>query len=238
MRRHLIVNADDFGLGVGVNRGIIESYEQGIVTSSSLMVHAPAAEAAAAYARSHPDLSLGIHITLCEFSCRNGEWSLVYQVVELADREAVAREVRRQLARFCRLVGRTPTHLDTHQHVHRSEPIRSVLLESARALKVPLRHFQPGLNYCGGFYGRTPMGEPLPEAISVAGLMKTIGALPVGWTELVCHPGLGNDEGGDYSAERAQEAAVLRDPSIRRFLEAEDVGLVSFHSSIPCQGLS
>jgi len=37
-RRYLIVNADDFGQSPGVNRGIIQAHEHGIVTSASLMV--------------------------------------------------------------------------------------------------------------------------------------------------------------------------------------------------------
>ena len=36
--RYLIVNADDFGLSEGVNRGIVRAHEGGIVTSASLMV--------------------------------------------------------------------------------------------------------------------------------------------------------------------------------------------------------
>ena len=43
--RHLIVNADDFGQSAGINRGIIEAHEHGIVTSTSLMVRWPAAGA-------------------------------------------------------------------------------------------------------------------------------------------------------------------------------------------------
>jgi predicted glycoside hydrolase/deacetylase ChbG (UPF0249 family) len=49
--RYLIVNADDFGQSHGVNRGVIEAFENGIVTSASLMVRWPAAVEAAAYAR-------------------------------------------------------------------------------------------------------------------------------------------------------------------------------------------
>ena len=49
--RRLIVNADDFGQSPGVNRGIIEAHQHGIVTSASLMVSWPAAAEAAAYGR-------------------------------------------------------------------------------------------------------------------------------------------------------------------------------------------
>src|SRR5256885_15259517 len=44
--RHLIVNADDFGLSAGVNAGIIRAHEHGILTSASLMVRGAAAASA------------------------------------------------------------------------------------------------------------------------------------------------------------------------------------------------
>src|SRR5262245_13398039 len=139
--RSLIVNADDFGLSAGVNRGIIEAHERGIVTSASLMVRGLAAAEAAAYARAHPALSVGLHLDLGEWVWRDGDWMSVYEVVRADDAEAVAAEVTRQLAAFVRLVGRGPTHLDSHQHLHRHEPIRSVLRRAADELGVPLRHF-------------------------------------------------------------------------------------------------
>jgi hopanoid biosynthesis associated protein HpnK len=61
-----ILNADDFGLSPGINRGIIEAYRDGILTSASLMVVGDAFEEAVALAHEHPDLSLGIHLTLLE----------------------------------------------------------------------------------------------------------------------------------------------------------------------------
>ena len=68
---YLIVNADDFGQSPGVNRGVIAAHERGVVTSTSLMVRWPSAAAAAAYAREHPALSVGLHVDLGEWACRD-----------------------------------------------------------------------------------------------------------------------------------------------------------------------
>src|SRR5712692_6069973 len=72
--RYLIVNADDFGQSPGVNRGIVEAHDRGIVTSASLMVRWPAAAQAAVYSRKHPELGLGIHFDFGEWACRRGSW--------------------------------------------------------------------------------------------------------------------------------------------------------------------
>ena len=72
--RCVIVNADDFGQSPGVNRGIIEAHQHGIVTSASLMVNWPAAAEAAAYGRAHADLSLGLHFDVGEWCYRNEKW--------------------------------------------------------------------------------------------------------------------------------------------------------------------
>ena len=58
-RRWLIVNADDFGASRGVNQGICEAHDAGVVSLTSLMVTMPAAEEAVELARQRPGLSLG-----------------------------------------------------------------------------------------------------------------------------------------------------------------------------------
>src|SRR5438093_8810207 len=173
-KKYLIVNADDFGQSPGVNRGIFEAHEHGIVTSASLMVRWPAAVDAATYSREHPKLSLGIHVDLGEWAYRDETWVPVYEVVPVDDVEAVKNEAARQLATFRRLMGRDPSHIDSHQHVHLREPARSVLVDLARDLHVPLRHCSPGVHYCGNFYGQTAEGYLFPDAISVEGLLKTL----------------------------------------------------------------
>src|SRR5437660_12094031 len=96
-KRHLIVNADDFGQSAGVNEGIIAAHERGLVRSASLMVRWPAAREAAAYGQEHSDFSLGLHVDLGEWTCREGSWVARYEVVSLKDCQAVADEVARQV---------------------------------------------------------------------------------------------------------------------------------------------
>src|SRR5438552_7939368 len=185
--KYLIVNADDFGLSAGVNRGIIRAHEHGIVTSASLMVRQAAAAEAADYAKGRPSLSLGLHLDLGEWAYRDGQWAAVYEVVPPEDASAVAGEVARQFDAFRRLTGREPTHLDSHQHAHRSEPLRTIASEAAARLGVPLRHFDPRVRYCGDFYGQTGKAERFPDAITPAALVRIIRSLAPGITELACH---------------------------------------------------
>jgi Uncharacterized protein conserved in bacteria len=228
MRRYLIVNGDDFGLSAGVNRGIIECAEGGILTSASLMVRWPAAPHAANYSRANCKLSIGLHVDLGEWVPRNGGWEPLYEVVDTEDAKAVEVEISHQLAEFRRLTGRNPSHLDSHQHVHRNEPARSIMLRLSQELGVPLRECDPRARYCGDFYGQGAEGEHLPGAISVTNLKQILDTLPEGITELGCHPGYDDGLQSPYRAERVDEVRVLCDPAIRAHLDALKISLRSF----------
>jgi chitin disaccharide deacetylase len=228
--RTLIVNADDFGQSPGINRGICLAHEHGIVTSASLMVRWPAAFEAASYGLEHPELSIGLHFDLGEWRCRNGEWVQAYEVVQADDPQAVALEAARQLDQFRQLLNRNPTHFDSHQHVHRHEPARSILLKMAGSLGIPIRDFNARVRYLGAFYGQTARGDPHSESISPEGLLAILSGLPKGITELGCHPGLGEDIDSMYCRERAKEVATLCDPRIRERIASAGIRLSSFHS--------
>jgi predicted glycoside hydrolase/deacetylase ChbG (UPF0249 family) len=66
-KRLLIVNADDLGLSEGVNAGIAEAHERGIVTSASLMVRQGAASGLGVDAESSygPEREREVH-ALCD----------------------------------------------------------------------------------------------------------------------------------------------------------------------------
>lgn len=203
--RFLIVNADDLGLSEAVNAGIFAAHEEGIVTSASLMVRRRAAGEVARRMRDHPGLDLGLHLDLD-------------LAVESGNRDRVAAECREQLEIFRALLGRNPTHLDSHHHVHEAEPAKEAAEATAAELGVPLRN--RAIPYEGGFYGR--------DAISPRQLTALIRALPPGWTELGCHPAAGPVPTSSYDAERRIELATLRDPGVKDLLTVTDVQLCSF----------
>tara|TARA_R110002072_G_scaffold228854_1_gene386073 strand:+ start:7359 stop:8201 length:843 start_codon:yes stop_codon:yes gene_type:complete len=130
----LIVNADDFGITHSVNEAIVETFERGSVSSTTLMVNAGATDDAVNKARRHPNLGVGLHFNLTlgqPVSDINSVRTLVdasgdfYTRGEIARRMLLRRinrmEIERELlAQFERIraLGLRPTHIDSHQHVH------------------------------------------------------------------------------------------------------------------------
>jgi chitin disaccharide deacetylase len=226
--RQVIVNADDFGRSYGINRGVFAAHEHGIVTSASLMVRWPAARDAVEYARAAPALGLGLHVDLAEWVYAAGEWRALYEVVDPGDAAAVREEVWRQVERFDALYGAYPSHLDSHQHVHRSEPVRSAVLEVGAELGVVLRGEDLRVAYCGDFHGQDGRAQRIEAAITTGALIDIVGKLGAGVTEIACHPGLGDESGSVYAGERDDEVAVLCDPAVRAAIEAAGIRLTTF----------
>lgn len=228
-RCQLIVNADDFGQSPGINRGILSAHDEGIITSASLMVRWPASSDAAREARGRPRLSVGLHVDLGEWRHDGNDWRPVYEVVRLDDTDAAPMEIFRQLEAFRRLVGRDPTHMDSHQHVHRREPIRSVLVALASELDIPLRHFSPDVRYCGEFYGQDEGGVTRTGALTVEHFVSLLTSLPSGITELACHPAAVADLPTMYGKERLIELSVLCDARVKQTIASLGIELRSFN---------
>ena len=104
-------------------------------------------------------LSVGLHVDVGESICLDGEWTVVYQRVDCRNPRELEAEIREQVSICRELLGRDPTHLDSHQHIHNEEPARSILDGIAAEMGVPLRHRSPVISYDGRFYGQTNTGE-------------------------------------------------------------------------------
>ena len=149
--KQLIVNADDLGLTPGVNRGILRAFQDGIVTSASLLVTGSAFEEAVALVRQNPDLDIGLHLTLVEERAVLGR-ELLPTLVDETGRfprtsgeffrraflgriswDEVEREIAAQIARFQK-TGLRLSHLDSHQHVHMFPPVFQIVRRLMRRM--------------------------------------------------------------------------------------------------------
>lgn len=213
------MNGDDFGASAGINRGIIETLKRGILTSASLMINMPGAAEAIRLSRSHPELSVGLHVNLTNEG---------YPIVNLDDVPAVRAEIGSQYERFVDQMDRAPTHLDSHHNIHRQPHLTSLFLELAEQNELPLREHSP-VRYFSNFYGQWD-GVSHPEHISPAQLCNMLATeVGIGFTELACHPGyVGDDFASEYSVERQIELESLCDPMVRQFVTERGIELLNY----------
>lgn len=133
--KDLIVNADDLGWTMGVNRGIAEAHRNGIVTSASLLANGEAFDDGVNVARVLPALGVGVHLNLSDGAPVCGAKAVPSLIdtagklpggpeqllLKLARRKLKLAEVEReweaQIEKI-RGAGISPTHLDGHKHVH------------------------------------------------------------------------------------------------------------------------
>jgi ATP-binding cassette subfamily B protein len=219
--KFLIINADDFGYGHGVNRGIIELVDRGVVTSAGLMVNTPGTAEAVRLAAERPSLALGLHVNF------TNEARPLFNV---DDPEVCRRELRRQFDSFRDLTGRTPTHLDSHQHVHRRPACRHIFLELAEEHGLPLRD-QPPVTHKGGFYSQWVYQVPDPSRVSFEALARILSTeLSYGVYELAVHPGY-YDPAADYvyHHDREWELLTLGDSRLPGLLKELDLRRISYH---------
>ncbi len=154
--RRLIVNADDFGLTAGVNRGIAEAHTRGIVTSATLMANGRAFDDAVHLANSLPGLSVGCHVVLIDGEpvldarrlpsitststdfrrFRDGLQSFAVRALTgRLDPGEIEAEVSAQIRKL-QSAGLSISHLDTHKHTHLFPAVLRPLLCAAHACGV------------------------------------------------------------------------------------------------------
>lgn len=242
--RALIVNADDFGLTRGVSAGILAAHRHGIVTSTTVLVTAAVDRRQLDEARA-AGLGLGLHVNLTLGTPLTRGRSLVdasgrfvrdpRRAAAAAEAAHVRAEVEAQIARFEALVGRRPTHLDSHHHVGLYPPVRDVVLDVARAHGLPVRSQDAGARARARGAGlRTTdhfFGEAGPGAYwSAARTLAALRALPPGVSEFMAHPGRFDDDLGysRYGRQREVELAGLGGPAARGAAAALGITLRHF----------
>lgn len=158
--RRLIVNADDFGFTTDVNAGIVEAYQSGILTATTLMANGAAFDHAVELARQNPNLDVGCHLVLVggksvadpgadlPATVRQLLWRLLNGSGAWVERELAA-----QVERIVR-TGLQPSHLDTHKHTHLAPPVLQAVCRVSQRFSIP--------------WVRRPFDLPLTAAVSVS----------------------------------------------------------------------
>ena len=219
---------DDFGASRGINRAVVELHQRGVLTSTSLMIDSAAAADAVELAAREADLGIGLHVTLTTEDAA--------PLVDFNDRLRCAAELEAQLERFQIALGRLPTHLDSHQNVHRDPRLAPLFIELARGHRLPLREHSPA-RYLSSFYGQWD-GEIHPEQISVENLLRLLAKeVNEGITELSCHPGyIDPDFESVCHAEREMELKTLSDPRFPAYLREHAIALIAFRDVARASG--
>ncbi|MCM3701554.1 carbohydrate deacetylase [Paenibacillus macerans] len=247
MLRSVIINADDFGLSPAVNCGIIEAYQAGGVTSTSLMVNMPGFGDALSRAEAAPGLGIGLHFNLTygrpvsspkDVPSLVGENGGFHGVNYPGGRDSrdVKTELAAQWRRFTES-GLRPTHLDSHHLLHQTDPaIYKVMAEKACRENVPLRRSQ--------IDHRLP-GLPSPRMIDAilldsygeqdgkVRLIKYLCSLRPGFTEIACHPGHVDEtlrRISNWTDIRERELSVFIDLKIPEILRHLNILPVNYHA--------
>jgi len=153
----LIVHADDVGVTHSVNAATIKALDSGLVNSASLMVPCPWFPEIAEYAKSHPAVDFGLHLTLTSERVyyrwspvasndkvrslvdENGYFHHDWTATTRIDRKEVELELRAQIDRAYAM-GVRPTHLDSHQYrlYENGKDLFEVVLRLAHDYKLPV----------------------------------------------------------------------------------------------------
>lgn len=244
--KYLIVNGDDFGFSPGVNRGIVQAYKAGLLTSTTVMVNLAEARQIIEVARTNPALGVGVHLNITfgrPLLQRERVYSLLTEEGEFLRPEVGygkvdPAEVREEWQTQIELLlswGIKPTHLDSHHHVHTWPELRGVVAELAQYYRLPVRFTDPptrqllieqGItvadHFIEDFYG---------EQTTVAKLMACIEKMRPGVTELMCHPAVVDQElvsHSSYTLPRNQELESLCSPQLSSELQNQGIRLLNY----------
>jgi len=152
--KRLIVNADDFGMTHGINRGIIEANGKGIVTAASIMVTGWAFDEAVQLARENPNLDIGLHLSLTVGRPASNDpavhrYLTSHGTFRLGNRDLLIKLILHNIlpsvpyreieAQFKKAIDtRLPiTHIDGHESIHLFPGIREIVFQLMERYGIP-----------------------------------------------------------------------------------------------------
>ena len=146
----LIINADDLGSNHDRDRGILQAFTQGIVTSSSLLANGASFVSAVALAK-EAGLPVGVHLNLADGTALAGPIEGLTDSAGLlpgkqklrqclangaCDLSAIHKEFAVQVKRLFDN-GLQPDHLDSHQHCQLFPCLMTMVTELAQEYGIP-----------------------------------------------------------------------------------------------------
>jgi len=247
MSIELIINADDFGLSSGINRGIIGLHRAGIVTSTSMMINI-ITPAEVELLRDEPALGVGIHVNITRgkpmsdadlgnLLDERGEFHIPHHTdFADVDEEHIRIEVNAQVEAALDTGLNNIDHIDTHHHAQRHTRVFGVIKDIAAKKGLACRasdewmvgELRDAGVKCNDFFIEDFHGA---DNIGVENLVSILDGLKDGVTELMCHPGYKSDDlktRTGYFMERPKELHTLGDPAVRDVIERMSIQLINF----------
>lgn len=247
----LIVNADDLGYTERVSAGVLRAHRDGIVTATTFMTNAPHTDGAAELARATPSLDVGVHLvasygrplsdvaSVRSLVDANGRFFRPKELLSRdIDRDEALTEYRAQYEKARDLLGRDPTHLDTHHWVHDHPALEWAIGELARETGAAARiHSDEQRDRLRARGVRTPdrfarefQHEGKVGVEQLVDLLEML-ANRDDVTELMCHPGEADEDlvkRSSYARERPTELATLTHPRVRAAVKDLGITLATF----------
>lgn len=241
----LIINADDFGYSRGINLGIIEAYQKGILTSTTMMANMPGFEHGVELAKKNPDFGIGVHLSLtCGKPVLHDVPSLTdnglfhhisfYEKDFSIDTDELYREWDAQIQKISEN-GIEPTHLDTHHHMNILSPMREVFIELAQKYNLPVRNNFDAPDTIKtvrkfftefDFIGQT---RSFWKSMTINNLIQDCKAYET--VEIMCHPGYLDHvvfENSSLLDNRVFTVKELLKPTYREALEENNIQLGTY----------
>ncbi|MFA5388664.1 MAG: ChbG/HpnK family deacetylase [Candidatus Omnitrophota bacterium] len=151
--RYLIINADDFGLTKGINRGIIEAFRKGVVTSASLLPVGRHFSEAISLAKGNPRLDIGIHLCLTEekpvlekedipslvrkdgYFLKSHRDFIFHYILGRIKSDDIEKELEAQISKVLKS-GLSLTHMDSHGYIHMLPGILAITIKLAKKYNI------------------------------------------------------------------------------------------------------